>query len=375
MTSTTVPSALTQLEGFLVQDPGNDSLRAEAFQTALRLGARDRAAVHLQAGLDSGVNPLAWQLHRAHWLMAAHDWAGARDVLQALQQAPDAPAELVACAVQDQAQIALRTGEVEQGLSLLQPLMPAAGGQAPDQPLQTLWLRLMHHAEKLDDALTEAKRWAKGQALGVDAAGVASLVALDAGDMALSQAWADAALAHQPNQMEALVARGSIALAEQAPQKTKDLLKRALQQNPNDGRTLSAWAFAEMLGGELSQARQTFALALKNMPEHIGTWHGLGWAALMQDDLGAARAAFDQALALDRNFGESHGGLAVVLARSGDRAGAEASINLAMRLDRACMSAHYAQAVLDGTAQDAEAMQKLAVRLMAARRAKEGQQH
>lgn len=372
MNSTTIPAALAQLEGFLAQDPGNDSLRSEAFQTALRLGARERAQAHLEAGLASGHNPLGWRLHQAHWLMAAHDWAAARDVLVALQQTPDAPPELVTCALQDQAQIALRQGEAEQGLSLLAPLMPAGqDGPAPDASIQTLWLRLMHHAEKLDEGLTEAKRWAKGSALGVDAAGVASLMALDAGDMALSQAWSEAALAHQPNQMEALVARGSIALGEQAPQRTKELLTVALQQNPNDGRTLSAWAFAEMLGGELSQARQTFALALKNMPEHIGTWHGLGWAALMQDDLSAARAAFDQAMLLDRNFAESHGGLAVVLARSGDRAGAEASINVAMRLDRNCMSAHYAQAVLDGTAQDAQALQSLAVRLMAARRAQE----
>jgi Tfp pilus assembly protein PilF len=372
MTSTTIPAALAQLEGFLAQDPNNDSLRAEAFQTALNLGARERAEAHLQAGLASGINPLAWRLHQAHWLMAAHDWPAACDVLTALQREPGAPPELVACALQDQAQIALRQGDAELGLSLLKPLMPDAdSGPAPDQPLQALWLRLMHRTEKLDEAVELAKRWAKAGALGVDAAGVASLMALDAGDMALSQAWSEAAMAHQPNQMEALVARGSIALAEQAPQRTKELLKVALQQNPNDGRTLSAWAFAEMLGGELSQARQTFRLALENMPEHIGTWHGLGWAALMQDDLSAARAAFDQALALDRNFAESHGGLAVVLARGGDRAGAEASINVAMRLDRTCMSAHYAQAVLDGTAQDAQALQNLAARLMAAKRAQE----
>lgn len=372
MNSMSNPPALAQLEGFLDQDPGNDSLRSEAFQTALRLGARDRAQVHLQTGLASGVNPLAWRLHQAHWLMAAHDWAAAREVLAALQNEPGAPVELVTCAVQDQAQIALREGDAEQGLSLLAPLMPAADGAGapPEQSLQTLWLRLMHRADKLREAMTEAKSWAKAGVLSADAAGVASLIALDAEEPRLSQAWAEGALAHKPRQMEALVARASIALGEQNPKRAKDLLAVALEQNPNDGRSLSALAFAEMLAGELSQARQTFQRALQNMPEHIGTWHGLGWAALVQGDLPAARSAFDQSMLLDRNFAESHGGLAVVLASSGDRAGAEAAINIALRLDRACMSAHYAQAVLDGSAKDAEAMQKLAMRLMAARQKK-----
>lgn len=375
MTTSHIPAALAQLEGFLAQDPDNDGLRAEAFQTALRLGERDRAQDHLRVGLSSGVNPLAWRLHQAHWLMAAHDWEAARKELSSLEVEAGAPAELVACAIQDQAQIALRQRDAEHGLSLLARVMPNPLTEAPVDPaMQVLWLRLMHHANKLDEAMAAARKWAQARALSVDAAGVASLMALDAEDAVLSRAWADAALAQQPRQMEALVARASIALAEQAPQKSKDLLTVALQLNPDDGRALSTWAFAEMLAGELSQARQTFSRALHNMPEHIGTWHGLGWAALMQDDLPAARAAFDQSLALDRNFAESHGGLASVLARSGDRGGAQAAIEIALRLDRTCLSAHYARAVLDGTANDAQALQKLALRLMAARRERDRDQ-
>jgi Tfp pilus assembly protein PilF len=374
MTTTTpaaTPNPLAQLEGFLAQDPGNDSLRAEAFATALRTGQRDRAEVHLRDGLASGANPLSWRLHEAHWFMASHEWQRALAALVALQNDADAPAELRAIVSLDQAQVALRTGEHRRGLDLLAPLVPAVGeGQgAPDPAVQALWLRLLHHADRLDEALQYAKQWAAARQWTPESAGVASLAALDAGELALSKAWAEAALSQLPQQIEALVSRASIALAEQAPDKVQSLLSVALQQNPNDGRALSAWAFAEMLAGELTPARGTFERALQNMPEHIGTWHGLGWAALMQRDLDAARSAFERSLELDRNFAESHGGMAVVLARSGRRAEAEAAIDIAMRLDRGCMSAHYAQAVLDGTAEDASALQQLAAKLFAARRA------
>jgi len=82
---------LAQLERFLEQDPGNDGLRAEAFDTALRGGLRERAEAHLRAGLDSGRGALAWQLRHAHRLMAGHDWQGTKSVLAALHDEPQAP--------------------------------------------------------------------------------------------------------------------------------------------------------------------------------------------------------------------------------------------------------------------------------------------
>jgi Tfp pilus assembly protein PilF len=109
------------------------------------------------------------------------------------------------------------------------------------------------------------------------------------------------------------------------------------------------------------------------MPDHIGTWHGLGWTALFLHDLAGAQAAFQHALELDRNFGESHGGMAVVLARTGQRAAAEEAVEIALRLDRHGMAAHYARAVLDGQADDSAQLQRLAARLLKARRSSRAQ--
>ncbi|HEV8690642.1 MAG TPA: tetratricopeptide repeat protein [Ideonella sp.] len=371
MNAASTPDPLAQLEGFLAQDPTNDGLRAEAFAAALRLGRRERADAHLRAGLASGSDALGWRLRQAHWLMAQHDWPAAQASLSALLQAQDAPSALINAVRQDLALVALRSGRVDEGLACLAPLVDAAG-LALDPNAQALYLRLLHHAGRLDELLLAAQRWADTGRLGADATGVASLAALDAGQLGLCQAWAQAALAQLPQQMEALVASASLALGRQAAADAKALLRVALQVNPQDGRAWSAWAFAEMLAGELAAARSSFERALQFMPEHIGTWHGLGWAALFLGDLDAAQSAFQQALALDRNFAESHGGLAVVHARRGDRAAADAATEIALRLDRHCMSAHYARAVLEGRADDAAELQRLASQLLIARRQREG---
>ena len=225
MNAANTTDPLAQLEGFLAQDPGNDGLRVEAFATALRLGRRDRANAHLQAGLASGSDALAWHLRQAHWLMAGHDWPAAEGVLTALLGEHDAPGALAATARQDLALIALRTRRIEEGLKLLAPLLEAAS-PAPEPGVQALYLRLLHHAERLDDALAAAQGWAQAQRLGADAAGVASLAALDASQLALCQAWSQAALAQQPQQMEALVAAGSLALGSGWPRMVSLGLRR-----------------------------------------------------------------------------------------------------------------------------------------------------
>jgi tetratricopeptide (TPR) repeat protein len=356
---------LTLLEGYLAQDPGNDGLRGEAFDVALRTGRRDRAKLHLEAGLAQGNDLQAWQLREGHWLMAQRDWPAAEQRLDALLNGPEVPPALECACRCDLALIALRTGHPTRGLERLAPCVQTS--QPAQAAAQALWLRLKHHADQIDDLLADARRWDAADQLTPDAAGVASLAALDAGEFAACDAWSRKALMADPRQLEALVSQASLALARQSAQDAKGWLDRALQVHPDDGRAWSAMGFAEMLAGQLMAARSAFERALASMPQHIGTWHGLGWAALLQNDLSGARSAFQQALDLDRNFGESHGGMAVVLARSGDRPSAEAAIEVALRLDRQGMSAHYARAVLDGQAEDPEALQRLASRLLSAR--------
>jgi Flp pilus assembly protein TadD len=142
------------------------------------------------------------------------------------------------------------------------------------------------------------------------------------------------------------------------------LLRRALQCNPEDGRTWSALGFASLRDGRFAAAQEELARAVRTMPDHVGTWHALGWARLLQGDAAGARSAFEQALALDRNFAETHGALGLVLAASGARQQALHHLDLADRLDRANVTGRYARAVLAGEAGNPAALRELARRLL-----------
>jgi tetratricopeptide (TPR) repeat protein len=348
---------LDQLERYLELDPGNDTLRVAAFEAALRGGQLERAEAHLDAASRDGVAPPAWGLRRAHWLIASRDLAAARTQLQALRRLPDAPPSLIECAIHDEALVALLCGEFDRGIELLQPL---ASGSACPPTFQALWLRLLHRVNRLDEAFAAAKRWEDQAAATPQAQGVASLIALDSGDLPTSKRWSEAGLAHPSPALEAIVARASIAMGEQDPQQAARLLVPAVRRHPDDGRVRSAMAFTLLLQGQLEDASREFQVALALMPSHVGTWHGLGWCELLQKRYTSALDAFEKALALDRNFAETYGGLAVVHARLGHRDAAMQAIERATRLDRHGFAARYAQAVLDGKADDAEAIRALA---------------
>ncbi|MBX3625340.1 MAG: tetratricopeptide repeat protein [Rhizobacter sp.] len=365
MTDNATLQRLDRLEGYLQQDPDNLSLLADTFDAALEAGEYARAEPHLRHAQRLSPASVAWATREAHWLMAQRRWAEADASLMALQAEAELPPEGQAALLRDLALVALHRGEPALGLDRLRPLVsPVAPQQPMDEAIQLLWLRLLHRAAQLPEALAWAEaRW-QAQQLASGPAGAASLIALDANDAARSLAWAEFALKREPRQMEALVARATLALAQTDAPLARRLLGQALQKSPTDGRSLSVLGFAELLERKLDAARTTFEAAVRHMPQHIGTWHGLGWTRLLQGDMAAARAAFETALQLDRTFGESHGGLAVMQAMQGEREEAEASIERALRLDRGGASAQFAKAVLRGEAGDAQAVQRLAKRLL-----------
>ena len=370
MSNTPLLQRLDRLEAYLLEDPQNQALLADAFDTALQAGALERAEFHLRHAVALGHGGSAWTLREAHWLLAQHRWEPARAVLLRLQGAASIDPALAIAVAHDLGYLALRTGNVQTGIAALQSPAGAQPADAPLAPaLQALWLRLLHRAQQLPEAADWAQaRWAAGQ-LAAEAAGVASLVALDLSDYAASLRLADYALQHDGICVEALVARGSTALAQRDSRLARQLLQQALASNADDGRTWSALGYCELLEQDLGAARTAFDKAVLSMPGHIGTWHGMGWASLMAQDHAGARLAFDRALALDRNFAESHGGMAVVLALSGEREAASQAIERARRLDQNSLSQRYAQAVLDGEARDIQALRRLAQRLLGGRQA------
>lgn len=370
---------LDRLDGFLREDPSNNALLIDAFETALSCGEWERARFHLQHGQTLHDEPLAWRLREGDFWLAQQRYDEALEVLQALEQTPSPPPGFFEVLLHNLAFIELRRGRLAECIGRLAPSLEAQGEAreaAGDQPvaatraLQQLWLRALHHDAQLDRAMTWARKAEQQGSLDVQAAGVASLIAVDASDFAAAQRWSAASLnAGSPAEhpAESLVTQASIALAARDALRAAQFADAALQRQPGDGRAWSMRAFAALLANDLSAARAAFLKAVAAMPRHIGTWHGLGWTQIVQKDHEGARNSFETALALDRNFAESHGGLAVVLSMQSQRQAAEEHAEVALRLDKSNLSGRYAQALLSGEVKDAQDIQRFAKRLLGGR--------
>lgn len=376
---------LRQLEKYLETDPNNLSLLGEVFDVALQCAEWERAEFHLRHGQALAGTYPAWALKEGDFWLAQGRYDRAREQLDLLAGIAGAPPGFMAVVLHNLAFIDLREGLFAACVERLAPHMEQPGdAQAPapdaaERALQLLWLRALHRAGDLERACVWAKQADGRQLLDPGAAGVASLIAIDASDLASARRWVAMALndanpaGHPPAPIEAFVTQATLSLAQRRADLAVEWSDRALALNPQDGRAWSARAFALMLDGKLDLARRDFARALEAMPGHIGTWHGQGWAELLMRDMDAAEKSFATALAMDRNFAESHGGLAVVMALKQRTDLAREHAEIALRIDRTNMSGRYAQAILDGGVNDAEAIRKLAHRLLSSRDSAKGQ--
>lgn len=361
--STSSTSRLDRLEGFLREDPANPNLLADACEAALQAGQHDRALMHIRSARALGLDRRPWDFLEAQVYIAQNQLQAAQALLETLRMSrPDDPA-----VAHDLAYIKLLQNDFEACRILVEPWIGDAAAQLPVQQadaLQALWLRAAHRLQLLDEAWAWAEAQAKAGRLQPAAAGVASLIAIDADHYKEALALSERALEHQPRQLEALVARATVALAQQNMQLAVQLLNRALESNPQDGRTWSALGFASMQAKNLPLAQTQLERALETMPAHVGTWLGLGWARLLQGNAGGATQAFEQALALDRNYSESHACVALVLAMRGEQAEAQKHLDLADRLDRANVFGRFVRALIAGEIRDGAQVRDLFIRLL-----------
>lgn len=360
------------LEGYLRSDPGNTSLLVDAFEAALRCAEWGQAAFHLRHGQALAPQDAGWDLREGDFWLAQSQFDRAKGVLEPLVALRDPPPGFPDVVLHNLTYIDFHEHNyaacVARMAARFETVPIAQIEEKPASPqLQHLWLRALHRVGELQRAIDWTRAQAKAGQLSPEAAGIASLIALDAGDVMSARTWSDTAIRDADalgKPIEALVTQASLALAARDGPRAQALASSALQLNPDDGRAWSARAFADLLSGELDIARAHFSKALATMPEHIGTWHGQGWTQLLIHDLDAAQRSFGAALALDRNFAESHGGLAVVLALKKRAEEAHTHALLAMKLDPSNLSGRYAQAILSGDVQEAESVKRLVQRLL-----------
>jgi Flp pilus assembly protein TadD len=355
MNVTTAASAATRLRHlcvYLEQDPANTTLLGEACDAALACGQHEQAEAFIGNADRLAPGAPEWQLRRAQLCIARGDLAQARTLLEELRRSTgEHPA-----VVHDLAYVHLLSGDPAAARALLQPWieqrMPHAG--IPQELLQALWLRACHHLGLMQEAWEWTQRAQAARALQPAAAGVASLIALDLDQLDLARTLADAALAADAGQAEALVTRASLTLAAGNPGEAALLFERAQQRLPQDGRVWSGLGFAHLLAGDAAAAAEALERALQLMPEHIDTWHALGWARMLRKDNAAALLAFQAALEQDDTAAEAHASLALALALTGDKAAALSHLARAEQLDPQDAVARVVRAVLAGKAGQSE---------------------
>lgn len=328
-----------QLAAFADQDPRNTVLLCDLFDELLHDGEQqavlDRLA-HVAPDL-AALPELRFRAARA--AMQGGDFEAALAVLRDLARDLS---PMPAGVVHDLAYVQVQLGQPAEALQALDGFSPVGDDVVAFALLRA---RAFHHMRRHRDALDVLEPFMEG-VRGAEVRGLRALLWLDDDNRAQAVREARQALQKDPAQHEAAIVEATLALWEQRLDESADVFGQVLVRHPDSGRALLGLGQERMLRGDVAAGRTLIERATKVMPDHLGTWHAFAWCQLIEGDLAGARASFEHALAVDRTFGETHGGLALVHALRSERTEAEASIRRAMRLDPNGRTARYARSVL-----------------------------
>ena len=327
---------LSRLLEFCNADPDNVSLLADIADLALACGEQGTArdAVQHALSLEPG-NPY-FQLRLSSIAIAEGNYAEAIEITRRLQaQGQHDPAigyNLAHALFCDKAYAGAR--------EVLQPLFEA---NVLTDPQASLLIRACHYLGEIDLAIAVARQVLERSPDNASVAGMLSLLYVDANELPSAAKYAAQTLQVAPENLDALLAASTVALAAEDPLETRTLALRAISVQPQSGRAWANLGMADMFEMQLDAALGHLIKAVHYMPEHLGTWHMLGWVYLLKNDIDAAESTFNQALAIDENFGESHGALATTAAMRGDWELADKRQKIARRLNPQSMFAQYVE--------------------------------
>jgi len=343
-------SKLAQLDRFLEQDPTNPGLLREAFAVAMSAGNFTRAEGYLSRANALGADAVQWALNAVHLAMARSEWPKAQGLLNALATTGNIPPTLATTLAHDQAVIDFMQDRDAQALAALQPLVEQEASSDWRMPTatQVLLLRVWHRSLAFEAAMPWARAHADAGAFDAAALGVASLLALDAGDLEASERWARSALESGQANAEALVAASALALMEHDAESAERFARLALQRNDRESRSWASLGMARFAQQDIVEANDCLARSVDASPTHATTMLLLGWTEFLLQRVEDAARTFARAIDLDRGFAECHGALAVAQAQLGRVDEANVSLERALRLDRDCASAQFAKMLLEG---------------------------
>jgi len=326
------------LLGYLGQDSTNLILRLDATREACDVGQWDTAQTLVDEGLK--IHPGQRELLALSGLvhLQAQRYGEAE---QALSAALAAGLEAFEPRYNLAFALFAQSRHEEALAQLADPRLAAAVSLA-----LLLRARCLQHLQRHDEAIAACSDYLRVAPEAADAHGILALLLQESGRGAEAQSHIGAALAQDPNQLEAMLALASIQRDAQDLAAARSSFGKLLEAYSNCGRGWLGLGLVELADERVDVAKKRIERAAECLPRHIGTWHVLAWICLMQADVDGAERAFVKAMAVNRTFGESHGGLAAVAALRGRTDEAREGIRRAMRLDPRCMSARFAELIL-----------------------------
>jgi len=302
MTTPEVSARFERLRAMLDSDPENGPLLTDCAELALQLGRAEEAQDLAKRALGTAPDNRGLRYNLGYVSLHAGRYADAKEALLPIAEDPEAPPHT-----------------------------------------RHLLARALHYLGEVKEAAEQARRQVEANPDDAVAAGMLSLLYVDASDFAEAQRWSAHALERQPRNLDGLLAAGAVALGYEDEDKAKEAFAAALEVNPANGRALTGLGLTDMLNLDLRAARGKFERAAAAMPDYVGAWSALAWCQMLEKDYAAAHASLQRALALDQNVGETHGGLAMLAAFQGKWDDARQHTKRALALDPTSFGGRMAQ--------------------------------
>jgi tetratricopeptide (TPR) repeat protein len=317
---------LERLRGFLEADPKNTGLLVEAADLAMQLGLAKDAHAWVERALSAIPEDPHLLARLASAKLALGEIPAALELLEPLVKANETEPALR----YNYGYALLRAGRYAEARDAL-----AAIVDEPEAPPATrpLLVRALHHLGELEAAIEHAGKQAAAHPDDPAAAGMLSLLYVDASDWAEARRWSERALKGQPGNLDALLTAGTIAMADEKEDEAQRIFEKALEAAPRNGRAWLGLGTAAMMRFDVPTARKHFERALEDMPGHVDTMNALAWSQMLGKEYEAARATLERSLAINRNVGNTHGALAMLAAFQGRWDEAEAHGKRARGLD------------------------------------------
>ena len=330
---------LNKLLGYAEDEPNNYLLLCEAGDLCLELGDTARAWPLLEQALVLRPDDPAAQYRMAALLYQEKAFEGSLLLTGRLLEQGHINAVIrhqhVLCLV--------ALARLAEAGPLLQTLIDEGAGFAG---LPHLYIRTQHYLGRVDEAAAYAAAHIHSHPDDTCGRAMLALLLLDQEKYVEADRVASEVLMLQADNLDALIAAGSTAIALEREAQAKTFFTRALAVNSQSGRAWLGIGLNSMLEGRLEKANIELDRAVRYMPSHLGSWNALAWVHILQRDFDTAWTTFQHSLTVDRHFGEAYGGLAVVAAARGDWEEASILTDTALRLQPDSFAGRFAHSLL-----------------------------